>query len=107
MGDEQVLNEHQVALLIGVTVHTLRAWRWRKTGGPPYLKLSSCVRYRLSDVKVYLDKHLVDSEGKPKIQPGRSRAESCIAPSSKWLTGRNLRPEEMQCHPKSLENSSG
>jgi hypothetical protein len=38
------------------------------------LKLGSCVRYRLSDIEAYLDRHLVDPEAKPKIHPVRRHA---------------------------------
>jgi helix-turn-helix protein len=75
MGDEgKLMTEQDAAQIVGVTVHALRAWRWRKKGGPAYLKLGSCVRYRLSDIQAYLDRHLVDPEAKPKIHPVRRHA---------------------------------
>jgi hypothetical protein len=73
MGDERLLTEQEAAQFITVTVHALRAWRWRKQDGPPYLKLGSLVRYRTRDLEVYLENHLVDPTASPKVQPRRRR----------------------------------
>jgi predicted DNA-binding transcriptional regulator AlpA len=70
MSDQRILKEQDVALLISVSVHTLRAWRWRKEG-PAYFKVGSCVRYHQSSVEAYLNRHMVDPEAKPKIHPVR------------------------------------
>jgi hypothetical protein len=76
MGDEgKLMTEKDAARIVGVTVHALRAWRWRKKG-PTYLKLGSCVRYRLSDVQAYLERHLVDPEAEPKTHPVRRHARN-------------------------------
>ena len=40
--------------VVGVTVETLRNWRWRGDG-PPFLKMGRRVRYRLVDLADYLD----------------------------------------------------
>jgi predicted DNA-binding transcriptional regulator AlpA len=68
MSDQRILKEQDVALLIGVSVHTLRAWRWRNEG-PAYFKVGSCVRYHQSSVEAYLDRHRIDPDPKSKIQP--------------------------------------
>lgn len=73
MSDQRILKEQDVALLIGVSVHTLRAWRWKKEG-PAYFKAGSCVRYLQRSVEAYLNRHLVDPEAKPKIHPVRRHA---------------------------------
>lgn len=72
MGDERILNEVEAAQFLGVTVHALRAWRWRKKDGPTYLKLGSCVRYRLRDLEAHLESHLV-KPGREAHQPRRRR----------------------------------
>jgi hypothetical protein len=72
MGDERKLTEQEAAQFIGLTVHTLRKWRWKKQDGPPYLKLGSCVRYRLQDLYAYIESHLVDHAKSRKVEP-RSR----------------------------------
>jgi predicted DNA-binding transcriptional regulator AlpA len=73
MGDERILNEQEAAKFIGVTVHALRAWRWRKKDGPTYLKLGSCVRYRERDLDTYLESRAVSSAPDRKIEPRRRR----------------------------------
>ena len=74
MGDE-ILNEQQAAVVLSVTVHCLRAWRWRKQDGPPYLKLGSCVRYRTRDLETYLENHLVSHTKSQNVRPhSRHRA---------------------------------
>jgi hypothetical protein len=73
MGDERILTEQEAARFIWVTVHALRAWRWRKKDGPPYLKLGSCVRYRLRDLEAHLESHLVKCTPGREAQPRRRR----------------------------------
>jgi len=73
MEAERKLTEQEAAQIVGVSVHCLRAWRWRKQG-PKYFKLGSCVRYTLRDLNAYLESHLVDPEAKRKVQPGRRHA---------------------------------
>jgi len=73
MDTERKLTEQEAAQIVGVTVHALRAWRWRKQG-PKYLKLGSAVRYQMRDLNAYLEKHTVDPEAKLSIQPRRRHA---------------------------------
>jgi predicted DNA-binding transcriptional regulator AlpA len=49
-----LLNEHDLAKLTGLSVSSVRRWRLFKRG-PKYLKISSSVRYRVQDVKAWLD----------------------------------------------------
>jgi len=77
MDAEHKLTEQEAAQIVGVTVHALRAWRWRKQG-PKYFKLGSCVRYRMRDLNAYLESHLVDPEARPKIQPSRRHARNAV-----------------------------
>jgi hypothetical protein len=74
MDDERILNEQEAAKFIGVTVHALRAWRWRKADGPTYLKLGSCVRYRQRDLATYLKSREVSCATDRKVEPRRRRA---------------------------------
>lgn len=51
---DKLLNEHDVARILSVSVSKLR--RWRLFGqGPRYIKIGASVRYRPEDVKAYLD----------------------------------------------------
>ncbi len=49
----ELLTEQQVAALLHVKVKGLQAWRSRG-GGPPFIKLGRCVRYRLEDLDAFL-----------------------------------------------------
>jgi predicted DNA-binding transcriptional regulator AlpA len=50
---ESLLDEHAVAKFYGVSVATVRRWRWLRTG-PKFYKLGASVRYRLADLEAYL-----------------------------------------------------
>lgn len=51
---EELLNDHQVAAHLGISVSTVR--RWRIIGqGPIFLKIVASVRYKLSDVQGWID----------------------------------------------------
>jgi hypothetical protein len=77
MDDDRILNEQEAAQFLKVTVHALRAWRWRKKDEPSYAKLGSCVRYRLSDLEAHLESRLVkgtpDREAQPRRRSGVPR----------------------------------
>jgi len=52
---EALLTERDVARITGLSVATVRRWRLLKQG-PRFLKVSgSAVRYRVEDLRVYLD----------------------------------------------------
>jgi predicted DNA-binding transcriptional regulator AlpA len=48
-----LLNEHQVAKFLQLSVASVRRWRLFRTG-PKYLKIGAAVRYRRVDVKNWL-----------------------------------------------------
>jgi predicted DNA-binding transcriptional regulator AlpA len=51
---DSLLNEHDVAHIIGLSVSTVR--RWRVFGqGPKYLKIGSAVRYKPEDISAWLE----------------------------------------------------
>jgi predicted DNA-binding transcriptional regulator AlpA len=52
--DDQLVSTPQLAVLMSVSVQTLELWRTLGEG-PKYKKLSPrCVRYQMSDVRVWL-----------------------------------------------------
>ena len=58
---EQVINEVKAAEILGVAVQTMR--NWRHQGKPPaYVKLSRCVRYKIEDLKDYINSKRIDPE---------------------------------------------
>ncbi|MDQ3007206.1 MAG: helix-turn-helix domain-containing protein [Chloroflexota bacterium] len=50
---ERLLTEKDVARIIGVSQRTLQNWRQRKEG-PNFVRVSSCIRYRPSDIALYI-----------------------------------------------------
>jgi predicted DNA-binding transcriptional regulator AlpA len=50
---EDLLNEHDVARITGLSVASVRRWRLLRQG-PRYLKLGSAVRYRAEDIASWL-----------------------------------------------------
>ena len=51
---ELLVTEQALAERIGIAARTLQKWRY-EGGGPPYFKLNSAVRYRLSEVLEWLE----------------------------------------------------
>lgn len=61
-----LLDGEQVAEILGVSPSTLEKWRWKKSG-PAYVQSEGKggkVRYRLSDIKAYIEGRLVIPSGK-------------------------------------------
>jgi predicted DNA-binding transcriptional regulator AlpA len=50
---ENLLNEHDVARITGLSVSSVRRWRLLKQG-PKYLKIGSAVRYNPDDLSAWL-----------------------------------------------------
>jgi predicted DNA-binding transcriptional regulator AlpA len=50
---EELLNEHDVARVTGLSVASVRRWRLLRQG-PRYLKIGSAVRYRTEDISAWL-----------------------------------------------------
>ena len=54
--DKPLLTETELADRLGVTVHTVRRWRYlRPPEGPPVRKVGRAVRYAVADVERWLD----------------------------------------------------
>lgn len=51
---KRLRDEHETAPLLGVSVKTLRRWRWLGKG-PRFLKIGAAVRYADDDIIAYLD----------------------------------------------------
>jgi predicted DNA-binding transcriptional regulator AlpA len=51
---ETLLNEHDVARIIGLSVATVRRWRLFKRG-PRYIKLGAAVRYSPRSIASFLE----------------------------------------------------
>lgn len=51
---ENLLNEHDVARITGLSVASVRRWRLLRQG-PKFLKIFSAVRYRPEDISAWLE----------------------------------------------------
>ncbi len=58
---DEVFNEYEAAKFLKKSVQTLRNDRCSRKG-PPYLKLGRSVRYKVSDLFDYMEKHRIDPE---------------------------------------------
>jgi Helix-turn-helix domain len=56
---DRCLSERPVAAVLEVSVAALRKWR-RTGGGPPYLRIGKLIRYRLSDLRDFMNRCAVD-----------------------------------------------
>ena len=55
MSDTELIRDFELAEWLNVKRSTLSRWRLRGWG-PPFIKVGKCVRYKVSDVKEYLEK---------------------------------------------------
>jgi len=58
-----LLNEYDVARVTGLSVASVRRWRFLKQG-PKYLKIGSAVRYRPEDITAWLASRPTGGEGR-------------------------------------------
>ena len=66
-GIENLLNEHDVARITGLSVASVRRWRLLRQG-PRYLKIGSAVRYRLVDISAWIESRPTGG-GQPQSEP--------------------------------------
>jgi predicted DNA-binding transcriptional regulator AlpA len=50
----ELLTEHDVARLTGLSVASVRRWRLLRQG-PKYIKIGAAVRYKTEDISAWLD----------------------------------------------------
>jgi hypothetical protein len=54
LSGERLLNEHQAAERLGLSVKTLRRWRWLKRG-VPWIRVGAAIRYAPCDLAVFIE----------------------------------------------------
>ena len=57
MKNQNLISVEQAADYLDVTTRTLANWRSRGYPNVPFSKIGRCVKYRLSDLDVYIAKH--------------------------------------------------
>jgi predicted DNA-binding transcriptional regulator AlpA len=87
-----LLNEYQVAELMGVSVATVRRWRLLRQG-PRYLKIGAvAVRYRPEDLETWLTSRPTGGAEIPPVASGTARSVSTpTAATSRRGGARNVR----------------
>lgn len=58
---DSLLNEHDVARLMSVSLGSVRRWRLLRRG-PQFVKIGASVRYRPEDIRAWLDSRPVGGE---------------------------------------------
>lgn len=53
--DDSLLSRQETADLLGVEKHTLEVWATTKRYNLPYIKVGRLVRYRMSDIRSFLE----------------------------------------------------
>jgi len=56
----QALTEHEVAMRLGLSVATLRAWRLKRKG-PRFIRFGRAVRYLEADIERFVDACAVEA----------------------------------------------
>jgi hypothetical protein len=50
----KLVNEYEAASQLGLSVKTLRRWRWARRG-PPWTKIGTAVRYSPTDLAAFIE----------------------------------------------------
>ena len=58
MEEKRFINEIEVSVITGLSVQTLRNWRFQEKG-IPYVKAGRSVRYQFQDVITYMEERIV------------------------------------------------
>lgn len=58
---ERLLDEAQAAAILNLSPGTLTVWRCTRRGGPAYIKCGRSVRYKLADLRSYVESQRVES----------------------------------------------
>jgi predicted DNA-binding transcriptional regulator AlpA len=66
---DELLNDHEAAEMLGLTVDVLQAWR-RKGLGPPYVKLGRSVRYRPVDIRAHIHARVAERGSEDSAREG-------------------------------------
>ncbi len=67
----RLLNEWEVAEILGLAVQTLRNWRFENRG-PHYCKIGRSVRYKAEDIDGFIESSRVETEAGTTKSHGQS-----------------------------------
>jgi predicted site-specific integrase-resolvase len=54
VGESRLVNETEAARMLGISVKTMRRWRWAGQG-PVFTKLGGAVRYGMGDLEAFIE----------------------------------------------------
>ena len=57
--DDPLLTRDEAAAFLRMKPQTLAVWACRQSEGPPYAKIGRAVRYRLSDLRRFVEQQMV------------------------------------------------
>jgi DNA-binding transcriptional MerR regulator len=60
--NKELLSDKETAEFLGLTTRTLREWR-KQRKGPAFVKMGTKIKYRKTDIDLYLDSQTVSPEG--------------------------------------------
>lgn len=65
--DDSLVTDVQAAQLLSVSVFSLRAWRVARPveRGPKFSRLGTAVRYRLRDLRAFVERNVVETADDP------------------------------------------
>ncbi len=67
--NNRLVDEHEAAARLGLTVATLRRWRWARRG-PQWVKVGAAVRYAPSDIVAFIEAgRQIPNSGRPIVAP--------------------------------------
>lgn len=65
--EEKLLNRKEAAEYLGVSFHTLAFWKCKKRFEIPTVKMGKLVKYRLSDLRRFVESRLITHGGKDEL----------------------------------------
>lgn len=67
MDKNELLSARQAAELLGVSKQTLAVWRCERRYDLRYVKVGACVRYRRSDLELFIEERTHGSTGAERV----------------------------------------
>jgi predicted DNA-binding transcriptional regulator AlpA len=71
-----LLNEHDLARITGMSIASVRRWRLLRQG-PKFIKLGAAVRYKPEDIVAWLDSRPTGGESNPAARVESAEPKSC------------------------------
>lgn len=93
----RLLTQDEVAVMLGISPHTLRGWRSRKTG-PPFVRVGGVCRYRVADIEAWIAAGVTRQPDVAEDAPSRERTPD-KAPKGAGKSGAGSIPPNTHSEP--------